>query len=117
MKTLDSGNDFTAQTKVKVNISPLCSDLNYAWEVQDQYDLEVSCDKAIFLPGQRPGDLNINYLKMDGPRGRLGNQLFQLSSLLGIAHAQKRAVCVSSHYHLLQNFNLSVVEEVDWHHR
>ena len=56
------------------------------------WTLNGTCGHAIFFPGQNPYDPNLKYL-MVMPRGQLANTMFVLSSVLGIAHAQNRAVC------------------------
>ena len=73
--------------------SPSCP--KYPTKVYNANELNKACGQAIYFPGQDPNDPNLSYL-MVRPEGRLGNILFILSAVLGIAHAQNRAVCFSS---------------------
>ncbi|GFO01876.1 galactoside 2-alpha-l-fucosyltransferase [Plakobranchus ocellatus] len=83
----------------------------------------LDCDIAIFPSKDRPTKSRYNkesknntttYFFKFSPKGRLGNQMFEFASTIGIAHAQNRAVCLSLSSELLDYFELSGFVKIDW---
>ncbi|KAK3785293.1 hypothetical protein RRG08_027181 [Elysia crispata] len=108
-----SKDELQTMLKSSATPTPSCPSSSNKRILTPKKELEKLCGWAILPCGYSPSNASMRYLLVT-PRGRLGNQMFQLASSLGIASQHGMAVCLSPKVPFLDYFKLRGAEKIKW---